>query len=172
MPNTYSLISSNVLSSAAASVTFSSIPATFTDLVLRVSVRGTSANTFRDFILRANGDSTTLYSTTRLRGDGSAANSNRETSDTRVLIGQGVIAASSTANTFSSVEIYIPSYTASQNKPMSGFAASDVNSTSAYLLATAHLYRSTTAISQLAVISETADFAIGSSFYLYGIKNS
>ena len=37
--NTYTLISSNVLASSAATVTFSSIPATYTDLVLRVSAR-------------------------------------------------------------------------------------------------------------------------------------
>ena len=41
MATTYNLISSNVLSSSAASVTFSSIPAIYTDLVLRCSTRGT-----------------------------------------------------------------------------------------------------------------------------------
>ena len=59
--NTYTLISSNVLGSSAASVTFSSIPATYTDLVLRVSARTDADDTS---LITFNG-TTTGYSKTR-----------------------------------------------------------------------------------------------------------
>ena len=57
---TYTLISSNVLTTAAASVTFSSIPATFTDLVLRMSAQADGAsNAFDNITLTFNGTGTT-----------------------------------------------------------------------------------------------------------------
>jgi len=79
MPNTYTLISSNVLSSTAASVTFSSIPATFTDLVLRASIRGNGTQTPDVGVLNINSNGASNFSSTYLRGTGSAANSARDT---------------------------------------------------------------------------------------------
>jgi hypothetical protein len=78
------------------------------------------------------------------------------------------------ANTFGSAEIYIPSYTASQNKPLSTFGVVENNSAAGgdtEIDAWANLYRDTAAISSIA-INARATFAAGSSFYLYGIKNS
>jgi hypothetical protein len=175
MPNTYQLISSNVLGSSAASVTFSAIPSTYTDLVLRISARDTNtgaiiANTSFTF----NGSSGSLYSITKLIGDGSAASSSRRsniTSDEFYYPGSN---AGMSANTFGSVEIYIPSYTASQNKPFSTFGVTENNSATAgdtEIDAWANLYRDTAAISSIA-INAYVTFSAGSSFYLYGIKNS
>jgi hypothetical protein len=79
-----------------------------------------------------------------------------------------------TTSTFNSSEIYIPSYTASQNKPINQFTAIENNNVTAgesEIDAWAHLYRDTAAISSF-IITAYVTFAIGSSFYLYGIKNS
>ena len=83
-------------------------------------------------------------------------------------------ASSSTSNTFSSIEIYIPSYTVSQNKPISINNRWENNSaTDADVLAMAALYRDTTAISAITLTPYlTASLASGSSFYLYGISNA
>lgn len=172
MANTYTLISSNVLTSSAASVTFSAIPSTYTDLVLRTSTRSDAGGTQFDLILEFNGDSSSLYSFTQLRGTGSAAQSFRSSNNTKIVaaVQNG---ANSTFNTFTTSEIYIPSYTASQNKPVSAFGAQEDNSTDAMIRVAAGLYRSTTAINSIKFYNDpTYNFVSGSSFYLYGIKNS
>lgn len=171
MANTYTLIASNTLSSSAASVTFSAIPATMTDLVLRCSVRGTRANTIAILYLEFNSDTGTNYSDTALSGNGATASSARSSSNTVARFGY-IPAANGTANTFSNSEVYIPSYTVSQNKPLSVFGVQEENSTTAYIEAGADLWRNTAAVSTIKLLPSLNDFASGSSFFLYGIKNS
>jgi len=172
---TYTLISSNVLSSSAASVTFSAIPATYTDLVLRVSARDTNTSAIiAGTTFKFNGSTGSLYSITKLIGDGGTASSSRRSSITSDEFYYPGANAGMTANTFGSVEIYIPSYTASQNKPFSTFGVTENNSATAgdtEIDAWANLYRDTAAISSIA-INAYVTFAIGSSFYLYGISNA
>jgi hypothetical protein len=171
LPSTYTLIKGETLVSSAASYTFTAIPSTFTDLVLRVSARSDDASTVRGFRLNFNGVSGTSYSETYLSGNGSAVSSVRDSnigySDLGVISG-----GSTTANTFGSVEIYIPSYTVAQNKAISGDSASEDNSTTAYRRANAGLFSNTSAITSIAATLNAGNFAIGSSFYLYGIKSS
>lgn len=171
MANTYTLISSNVLSSSAASVTFSSIPATYTDLVVRYSARTISGGTSDAPELTINGSSASDYSTTRLFGTGSSASSSRY-SNFAYWYAFGTNGGGSTSDTFGSNEIYIPSYTASQNKAASQFGIFENNATAAGINALAYLYRNTAAISSLTLSFTYTSFASGSSFYLYGIKNS
>ena len=84
---TYTLISSNVLTSSQASVTFSAIPATYTDLVLRISAQADGAsNAFDNITLTFNGTGTTNHSSTRLTGNGSVEASNRGTNQGLSLI--------------------------------------------------------------------------------------
>ena len=173
MPNTYTLISSNVLSSTTASVTFSSIPATYTDLVLRISARtnDTDAN-FNKLIIRPQSSFGTPYSTTFVRGDGASASSGRTSSSDEIGIDFALDDNGNTSNTFGSIEVYIPNYTASTSKPMSIFSVSEENATTAYVEATAALSTVTAAISTVAISNQSYYFGSGSSFYLYGIKNS
>ena len=170
MANTYTLISSNVLSSSAASVTFSSIPATYTDLVLKVSARSDFAGT--DIIkYTINSDSGSNYSWTQLLGNGSAASSTRGSNT--YARGGYIDNANQTASTFGSVEIYLPNYTSTSSRPASVFSADETNATAANIGAFATLYAGTAAISSLVFSSiNGGNFISGSSFYLYGIKNS
>lgn len=175
MANTYTLISSNVLSSSAASVTFSSIPATYTDLVLRVSARENAGGQYPNAInLTFNGSSASNYSITHAYADTTSASSNRYSNQPAAYINGAVNGSTSTSNTFSSVEIYIPSYNATQNKP---FATSYVVETAlssnlVWTVGTAAGLRSVTAAITSITLDCGASFGIGSSFYLYGIKNS
>jgi hypothetical protein len=171
MPNTYILISSNVLSTTAASVTFSAIPSTYTDLVLRYSARNDDTTTILG--VRFNGDTATNYSTTILRGNGSSASSlSYNTTRTQLFEQDGVEPSTMTANTFVNAEIYIPSYLASQNKPSSNFTVTEDNSTTSFISAIANLWRNTAAITSINLYSNGGNLVAGSSFYLYGIKNS
>lgn len=173
MANTYTLISSNVLSASAASVTFSSIPSTYTDLVLRMSVRTDRASQPTDGLRGTlNNDTTSNYSNTYLEGSGSAASSSATGTFTRLWLGN-CNASTSTTSTFSSVEFYLPSYAGSTAKPASTFLAQENNATAATLDVVANLGLSTSAVNRIDISSSTAsNFVSGSSFYLYGIKNA
>lgn len=176
MANTYVLIASNTLSSSTTSVTFSSIPGTYTDLVLKYSMR-TDSNSYLQWLnMRFNGDSgsATTYSLTYLAASTSTSPvSGRYTSTYRWAV-QGANAALSTSNTFSSYEVYIPSYTVSQNKPGSIFGVMENNSGTDNrweIDTAAALYRNTSAITSIQIESGS-NILSGSSFWLYGIKNS
>lgn len=172
MANTYELIASNIVTTPVASITFSSIPATYTDLVVRFSIRSTSATGWLSVIL--NNITTTTSSEIWLRGDGSAASSALQAS-TNYFGGNGndllINLSGSTANTFTSGEMYIPSYTVSQNKPVSFVLAAENNTTAANMTALAGLWRNTAAVNQIQ-FDPSGNCDTGSSFYLYGIKNS
>jgi len=126
MATTYTLISSNVLSSSAASVTFSAIPATFTDLVIKASVRTDRSGAFDNMMITFNGNSSAIYSETRLQGDGATATSSAGSSNNN-LFSTAINGDTATASSFGIYELYIPSYTASQNKPMGDTGAQETN---------------------------------------------
>jgi len=170
---TYTLISSNVLTGSAASVTFSSIPSTYTDLVLKVSARNDDTAAFGVLYMQFNGSGGTAYSRTILRGSGSAAISASSSNTSEFQSSAtGVVGGSATANTFSSAEFYIPSYTSSQNKPASYFGVNEDNATAAYMGAIANLWSSSATITSISVYLSGVNFVSGSSFYLYGISNT
>jgi hypothetical protein len=168
MANTYTLISSNTLSSSAASVTFSSIPGTYTDLVLKISGKVASGGASENILLEYNGSAGTDYSATYLQGTGSATFSGRNSSTSSIRLYNAISSLE-----WNNAEIYIPSYLASQNKPVSAFTVTEQNlATDCYIVADAGLWRSTNAITSIKISSAGANFVSGSSFYLYGIKNS
>lgn len=172
MPSTYTLIASNVLGSSAASVTFSSIPSTYTDLVLRISARADTTGP-KNLGFTFNTDTSTNYSQTYVQGDGSAASSGRFSTQATNRVMNAITGTDYTSNTFGSVEIYIPDYLSSANKPNSAFGTTENDSTSSTISATANLWRGTTAINQIVLaLGGGGNFISTSSFYLYGIKNS
>jgi hypothetical protein len=173
MATTYTLISSNVLASSAASVTFSAIPSTYTDLVLRFSARSDSAsyNGSCDIIL--NGIATATYSYTSLAVSANTVSSSRSSAVTAGSARHSVVGATATASTFGSAEIYIPSYTVSQNKPYSASGTGENDSTNQSQSVVANLFSNTAAITSIMLTTGGATgFQTLSSFYLYGIKNS
>lgn len=173
MATTYTLINSNVLSSSAASVTFSSIPATFDDLVLQISARS-DASAVQDMLLfQFNGDTSTNYSFVRILGNGATASSTASSNLSAAQLTAGADAATATSNTFSNVEIYVPAYRVSQNKPFSMITVQETNAATAYINPSASLWRNTAAITSINIALNTGpNFVSGSSFWLYGIKNS
>jgi hypothetical protein len=172
MANTYTLIQAQTLVSSAASVTFSSIPATYTDLVLRNSGRSDNATVYETVKLTYNNNTSSIYSTTRLISESTGTIISTRQSSRANFNDPYNNGTSSTSNTFSNVEIYIPSYTASQNKPISAFGVAENNSADAGIRLIADLFSSTTAISSIEIANFAGNFVTGSSFYLYGIKNS
>jgi hypothetical protein len=176
MPNTFTLISSTTLSTTAASITFSAIPATYTDLVIIASARTNRAATQDIWKIIVNADTTANYSRTALRGLGSGnsgnAVSDRLSSSSNLYFG-GLDAANNTANTFGATELYIPNYPTTAIKTIGAHTAYEENGTYAEMEAVAIRYAGTPAITSIALSSfYSASFIAASSFYLYGISKS
>lgn len=173
MANTYTLIASNTLSSSAASVTFSSIPATYTDLVLQYSIRTDyAALNVAQARVTFNG-TTSAYSRTSLWGDGASRGSGRVSSQANFEPEEGSPSASNTSNTFGTTQIYIPNYLVSANKAHGSFAVGENNTTSpVYLAVKAGLWQNTSAITSITLTANAGNFVNGCSFFLYGIKSS
>jgi hypothetical protein len=170
MATTCKLISKQILSSTAASVTFSSIPGTYTDLYLVLSARATGSYDATPWVtaeLHFN-NNTTGYSARTLFGTGSATGS--DTNAAAFLMPD----SDSTANTFGNCDIYIPNYAGSTNKTASGTSVTENNGTSAAMWAHALLWSNTAAITEMRVRPFTGggNFASGSSFFLYGITKA
>ena len=172
MPSTYTLIKGETIGSSAASYTFTAIPSTFTDLVVKGSVRSDIADTDRELQLWINGSTALNYSYTRLTGTGAAAASSRASNNDYINGYKGVSGSTSTSNTFADFEIYIPNYAGSTNKPLSIFGANENNTTTAYIYTLAGLRSVTDAITSISMRPQTSNFVSGSSFYLYGISKS
>lgn len=173
MANTYTIISSNTLSSTATSVTFSSIPATYTDLVLKYSGRGNISGWSASIDLTVNGISTSVYSFTELFSTGTTVFTGRGSAVAYIRNRAGENETTSTANVFSNSEIYIPNYLSTANKQISLSGVVEINDATLGLITSmAALTGQSTAISSITLAPNGSNFITGSSFYLYGIKNS
>ena len=175
MPNTFTLIaSSTVGAGGASSIDFTSIPSTYTDLVLKVSGRSSAAFTRRTMRLTINNSTTaTDYADRYLLGNGSAASSSADAAGTQqYIVAWDLPAASATANTFANIEIYIPNYAGSTNKSLSIDGVGEDNATAANMGLVAGIYNQNTAISRITVTPDSGNFVQYSTAYLYGVIKS
>jgi hypothetical protein len=170
MANTFIQIGSTVTVgvSGAATIDFSSIPATYTDLILKISSRSTFGATYYDTDISFNGSAASM-TRRALYADGtnpasfSAANS-RFT---------WAAAPTATASNFSNAEIYIPNYAGSANKSVSSDTVVETNAASGNLLAfVAGLWSNTAAINQITLTPTSGTFVQYSTASLYGIKKN
>ena len=175
MANTYVAIATVTVGAGGAStIDFSSIPATYTDLCLKVSMRNTIAATYSVPTFRLNGSTSSIYSQRRLLGSGSGTSSNADSNTSYGILAIGQ-AATSTASTFGSYELYIPNYAGSNNKSWSIDQVTENNGTEAYAVLWAGIWASTSAINQITIQDATGgagNIAQYSTATLYGIKNS
>ena len=171
MATTYEAIATVTLGSAAASIEFTSIPGTFTDLAILCSFRNDRSATEDAVKMSLNG-STSNFSTRSLSGSGSAAASN---TDLVTAFGGMSVSATATSSTFSNNLVYIPNYTSSNAKSYSVDAVCETNGSTAYMYMIAGLWNPAT---QAAITSISFTSNLGTNFVqystatLYGIKNS
>jgi hypothetical protein len=161
MPKTYEPIATNTLGSNASSVTFSSIPSTYTDLVLSINYIASGGGVYSQ--LRINSDGGSNYSRIELLGNGSSAYAQKLNNENWLY--NSVFASSgnranalfhfmnySNTTTFKTV---LSRLNAPQNTLVQG---------------TVSLWRSTSAINSINIQANANNFGTGSSFTLYGIK--
>jgi hypothetical protein len=170
---TMTLIASNTVGSGGvASVTFSSISSTYTDLMLKVSARSNASGTYVDDLILQFNSSTTNYSYTQLYGTGSAVGAGNSNGLAGAYAGT-FDSTNATANTFGNSEMYIPNYAGSNYKSISADAVAENNATANFQNLVASLWSNTAAITSITLASlNGGNFIQYSTFYLYGIKNS
>jgi hypothetical protein len=161
-----SIATVTVGSGGSSSVTFSSIPSTFTHLQIRGISKGTSSAT--NAILRFNGDTASNYSFHILYGNTGGAQVTGAGGNGFIYIGN----QSATANTFSAEIIDILDYSStSKNKTVRALCGYENNSDGESGLFSGGWFNSSTAISSI-TLSLTATFSQYSQFALYGIKGA
>lgn len=174
MALTYELISSYTVGSGGSStITFSSIPGTYTDLLIKISGRSDRGATFSDIRISFNGSPTgTSYSDKDLEGSGSSVSSQTTTSTDSIHIYQAIPGSSTTSNVFGNCDIYIPNYTSSNYKSVSIDSIMENNSSTSYMTLVAGLKSNTSTITSIVLTDPFSTFTQYSTAYLYGIKNS
>jgi hypothetical protein len=162
-------------SGGAASIDFTSIPSTYTDLVLKISARDnrSGSNYTDDIRMRFNGDSGSNYSNKVLYGGGGSTGSFGG-SGMDLMYGGYAVGTDATANTFGNTEIYIPNYAGSTYKSASVDGVAESNSSSGvYLALEAGLWSNTSAITAIALTPiNGSTFLQYSTATLYGVKNA
>ena len=174
MANTYTLISSvTVGSGGSATIDFTSIPQTYTDLLLKLSVRGTAAGAHGGSAqMIFNNSTASNYSFRNLRGSGSTAISGSASSVAFIRVTNNHPTAGNTASTFGSSEVYIPDYTSSRGKSTSEDNAEENNTSESYTQIVAGYWSQNNAITRITLTSEATLFSQYSTAYLYGISNA
>ena len=162
MPATYEPITTTTLGSAAATISFTSISASYTDI--RVVLAGSHETTATTLRMQVNSDTGTNYSYTELIGDGATASSSRGTSSSRINCGNANF--NNTQPSLITVDWF--SYAGSTNKTCLVTASQDRNG-SGSVLRTVGLWRSTSAITSVQLFPATGNFATGTTATLYGI---
>ena len=168
MANTFELISSvTVGSGGAASIDFTSIPSTYTDLCIKLSGRGTESALKSNALFSFNG-STTGFTVRYLGADGSTPYTNSGSFRFCAFVN----AATSTANTFSNNDIYIPNYAGSANKSWSTDGVTENNATQTEMWMIAGLWSNTAAITSIGLTLSSGNFVQYSTAYLYGVNKN
>jgi len=161
LPSTMTPIATATATGSSTAMTFSSIPQTYTDLVIVCSL--TAGNT-GDAYFRFNGDTASNYSDTVMRGNGSAASSVRDTGAAGIDIGA---VSNITDSEVGTVIINLMNYNNTTTFKTSLIRFSEGTN---WVTAIVGLWRSTAAITTIDITSRSGNWGSGSTFTIYGIK--
>ena len=168
MATTFVKIQTVTVGTATSTIDLTSIPQTYTDLKLVMSLRSTRATyADDDFFINING-LTTNQTTKYLQGNGSSVGSFSNTRFGALIPANGA----ATASVFGNAEMYIPNYTSANYKSSSIDAVHENNNATAYQRIHANLWSATAAITQLTIVCADGNFVQYSTATLYGIKNT
>ena len=159
MTATYEKIATTTLGSATATITFSSISGSYTDLVLVLAGKNDAAGN-RAARLQFNSDSGSNYSYTYIQSDGSSSTATRASSQTTMQFGNF------TGEQSLSI-INIQNYS---NTTTYKTASTKTSAPNTVVQAFVGLWRSTSAITRIDLTLNADNFNTGCVATLYGIK--
>ena len=168
----YTLITSVTVGVAgAADIEFTSIPQTYTDLLILMSLRQGGSQT-HGFTFNNNTTGGNYYGK-RVYGQGQAGYGSDEYNGANSFNPIGVAGSSQTSNTFGILQIYIPNYTSNSTfKSMTAFGASENNGNSdAIVVHSSARWQRNDAITSFKITPNTS-YVQYSTAYLYGISNA
>lgn len=160
---TYTPLATVTLGTAAASVTFSSIPATYRDLI--VVFAGAATGTPTNTLIRLNSDTGSNYSSVMARGNGSNAASSSTTTTGAWFIMQGETLGTAQSNAIGQ----IMDYSATDKHKTILSRANNNNTAGPSVEMTASRWANTAAVTAVQVYVLSNNFASGSTFSLYGV---
>lgn len=162
MPATYEPIATVTTTTGQTSISFTSIPGTYTDL--RIIACGTGTGNGSSWTIRFNSDSGSNYSITAIYGNGSSATSATESNRTSMTFWGNWSNTSYLYPSMATADIF--SYTSAVNKSvlMNEYTDKDGSGTA---LSSVGLWRSTSTITSISISGVT--FAVGATATLYGI---
>lgn len=162
--NTYVALATTTASGSTGTITFSSIPSTYTDLVLVMNFANSTAAA--DTRVQFNGDTGTNYSYTYLAGSGSSASSGRASSGTSIQFSNGPTGSTTTNET---AIMQIMNYANATTYKTALTRVNVADGAYAGVGANVGLWRSTSAITSLTFTMSTGNLTSSSTFSLYGI---
>jgi hypothetical protein len=176
MPVTYKQIGSIIVGSGgSAAIDFTSIPATYESLIIKLTGRLNTAAIDTHIILTFNGNASNVYSFNRISGNGAypsvGSGSYSEINQTSMNLYSTLPGTTTTTNSFGNVEFYIPNYAGSTNKSLQADAVLENNAVTAYAIMYAGRWNNTAAINRV-TLTGSASFLENSTAYLYGIVKS
>jgi hypothetical protein len=171
MSNTFVAIQTvTVGSGGTTNIDFTSIPATYTDLLLKLSGRSSRSGTeMEEFRLTFNGNGSN-YSERQLRGNGTTAVVQAFSGASIQQLGQP--AATASASVFGNWDIYIPNYAGSNNKSHLLDGVTENNASAAYAYLEAGLWADTAAITSIRITAGSYLAVEHTTATLYGIKST
>lgn len=167
MAKTYEPIATTTLGSAQSTVTFDSIPGTYTDLKL-VFVGFPSSNT--GVSIRLNNNSQSLYSYTEVSGDGSTASSYSTSATQSSWIVIGFSTGQLTSSYPGVLTMNLFSYAGSRFKTALFSAGLNNNAVASWIISKVALWQNTAAVTRIDITADSASFNAGAMFTLYGIN--
>lgn len=174
MASTFTIIGRQILGSSAASVSFASIPGTYTALLLIGQTRTDRASNAVDNVnFQFNADSGSNMLAKTLTGNGATVSVAPTAAAQKLSASSLATAATATTNAFASWEMIIPDYCGSNDKAIHIRNTHETNATTAFTTMISAVWRNAAAVTQIDITPVNGtNFVSGSTFHLYGITKA
>ena len=170
----YESIASATGTGSSDTITFSSIPSTYTSLQIRFIGRTTASDVPANLHIRLNGDTGSNYAQHQLSGDGTTVTASGLATQTRIR-GGAISTAAETAGIMGVNIIDIHDYASTtRNKTIRIFSGVDKNGAGGFVELGSGLWASTSAVNSVSLFTTVTggSWSTNSTFALYGIKGA
>jgi hypothetical protein len=168
----YDSIATAVGTGSSGTITFSSIPSTYTHLQIRYIGRVTNSDTADNIFVQFNSDTGSNYAWHYLQGDGASVAASGATSQSKILSGR-VSAATAGSDVMGGGVLDLLDYAnTNKYKTLRTLTGQDRNG-GGVIVMTSGLWQNTAAVSTITITNGSAtNFTTTSQFALYGIKGN